>query len=99
MLDHMRTPFQKRTRDEALQDIDLFIVELDAGWQRDGLDWGPELLGLLREFRSASAVEQLVASRERLRQFFEPRKRHLKGISYLLSWADDVVESYEKPVV
>ena len=89
----MRTPFQKRTRAEALQDIDLFIVELDAGWQRDGLDWGPELLELLREFRSTSEVEELVASRERLRQFFEPREGQLKGISYLLSWVDDVVES------
>ena len=89
---------QKRTRDEALQDIDSFIAELDADWQRDGLDWGQELLALLREFRGASQVEQLVASRERLHTFFAARKRQLKGISYLLSWVDDVVESYEKPV-
>lgn len=94
----MRPPFQKRTRDEALRDIDSFIAELDAGWQGDGLDWGQELLGLLREFRSASQGEQLVASRERLRSFFAARERQLKGISYLLSWVDDVVESYEKPV-
>ena len=88
---------QKRTRDEALQDIDSFIAELDANWERDGLDWGHELLALLREFRGASQVEQF-ALRERLHAFFAARKRPLKGISYLLSWVDDVVDSYEKPM-
>jgi hypothetical protein len=95
----MRTPFQKRTRDEALQDIDSFIAELDADWQRDGLNWEPELLGLLREFRGASQIEQLTASRKRLHEWFGTRQRELKGISYLLSWVDDVVESYEKQKV
>ena len=95
----MRTPFQKRERDEALRDIDAFIVELDAGWQRDGLDWAPELLVWLREFRGTSKVERLAVLRAQLHELFAKRKRRLKGISYLLSWVDDVVESYEKPVV
>ena len=82
----MRTRMQKRTKDEAQQDIDSFIAELDANWQRDDLDWGQELLALLREFRGASQLEQLVASRERLHTFFAARKRKLKGISNLLSW-------------
>jgi hypothetical protein len=90
---HTRTPF--RTRDEALRDIEAFIAELEAGWQRDRLDWAPELILLLREFRSASQVEQLATLRTRLHEFFFIRKRQLKGISFLLRWVDDVIESYE----
>ena len=92
----MRAPLQKLTRDEALREIETFIVELDAGWQKDGLDWAPELLIILREFCRVSQVEQLLALRTRLHHFLSVRR--LKGISFLLTWADAVVESYEKPV-
>jgi hypothetical protein len=94
----MRTPTQKLTRDEAFREIDALVVELDAGWQRDGLDWAPELLSLLRDFRAASEFERLTALRTQLREFFLRERKKVKGISFVLIWADFVVESYERPV-
>ena len=94
----MRTPPQKLTRDEALREIDAIVAEFDAGWQRDGLDWAPELLSLLREFRTASEFKRLLALRTQLREFFHRERRKVKGISFVLTWVDSVVESYEKPV-
>jgi hypothetical protein len=93
----MRALSRKLTREEALREIDSFIAELKTNWLHDHLDWALELLALLREFRNASDAKQLFTLRARLRDCLSTHE--LKGIDYLLSWADAVVENYEQPVV
>ena len=88
---------QKLTREEALREIDSFIAELKTNWLQDHTDWALELQALLREFRNTSEAGQLLALRKRLRDGLATHE--LKGIDYLLSWADAVIESDAKSVV
>jgi hypothetical protein len=50
----MMRPSSTLTRQEAQRKLSAFIEELDSGWERDGLEWGPELLVRLREFDQAA---------------------------------------------
>jgi hypothetical protein len=84
----------KLTGEEALKELDSFIVELDSGWERDGLDWAPALLGLLRDFNREAAAEN--PDRERLgilhaqvHAFFKDR-HFLKGLPSVL-WDIDII--------
>jgi|SRR5437867_3961918 len=84
----------KLTREEALKDLDSFIAELDAGWERDGLDWAPALLNMLRDFSREAAAENLDQERlailhERVHAYFK-KHRFLKGISSVL-WDIDTI--------
>ena len=95
----MRTPPVKLTREEALRQLDFFVAELDAGWERDRLDWAPALLEMLREFsREASKRDcdrrQLDVLRSRVFAYFKER-RSLKGIEFVLQDIDAVCASYD----
>jgi hypothetical protein len=98
----MRKPPQKLSRAEALQKIDSFIAELEANWEREGAPWGPELLALLQDFRRAAAgdapdLQRLRESHTQLLEFLSRPK--MKGFSPLQTYADSVVESYERSMV
>ena len=97
----MSKPPKELSRDEALHKIDSFISELDAKWECEGATWGPELLVLLRGFRQAAAgespdLQRLLESHVKLQEFLSRTK--MKGLSPLLTYADSVVGSYEKPM-
>lgn len=84
----------KLTREEALKDLNSLIVELDAGWERDGLDWAPALLIMLRDFCREAAAEipdqdRLAALREQVHAYFKEH-RFLKGIPFVL-WDIDII--------
>jgi hypothetical protein len=88
----------KLTREEALKDLDSFIAELDAGWERDGLDWAPVLLSLLRDFSREAAAEnpdkdRLALLHEQVHAYFKEH-RFLKGIPNVL-WDIDHICRHE----
>ncbi len=94
----MRPAPVKLTREEALRQLDSFIAELDAGWERDRLDWAPALLEMLREFsREASKQDsdgrQLEVLEHRVHAYFTER-RFLKGIEFVLRDIDAVCASH-----
>jgi hypothetical protein len=89
---------RKLTRGEALKGLDSFIAELDAGWQRDGLDWAPVLLGMLRDFSREAAAEnrdqeRLAVLHEQVHAYFK-KHRFLKGIPNVL-WDIDEICSHD----
>src|SRR5260370_32836933 len=47
----------KVNRAEALKNLESFIRELEAGWQRDGLDCAPELLRILTKFNRDASID------------------------------------------
>ncbi len=84
----------KLTRGEALKDLDSFIAELDAGWQRDGLDWAPALLNLLRDFSRGAAAqnpdqERLSVLHAQVHAYFKERP-FLKSLPSVL-WDIDTI--------
>jgi hypothetical protein len=86
----------KLNRAEALRNLESFTRELEASWQRDGLDWAPELLGILTRFnreasRGTPDRAQLDLLRNELRGFIANRK-FLKGIANVLEYADAVCQ-------
>ena len=88
------TVLPKLTREEALKELDAFIGELDAGWERDGLDWAPALLTMLRDFsREAAAAnpdrERLGILHAHVHAYFKER-RFLKGFPSVL-WDIDIL--------
>ena len=89
----------KLTRAEALKDLDSFIAELDAGWERNGLDWAPSLLNLLRDFiREAAAEnpehERLAILHQQVHAYFKEH-RYLKGIPNVLWDIDTICRRYD----
>jgi hypothetical protein len=87
------------SRDEALQKLLQFIDELDSGWERDQLEWGPRLLELLREFDAAARRHtpdhhELARSRGRVVDFVGGR-RPLKGLSFLITYVDAICQDDE----
>ena len=95
----MMRPSSTLTRQEGQQKLSAFIEELDSGWERDGLEWGPELLALLREFDQAARRQEpdgddLDRCRERVVDFVGGR-RPLKGLGFLIKYVDAICEKSE----
>jgi hypothetical protein len=87
----------KLTRAEALRSIKSFTDELKTGWERDGLEWAPELIGILVRFNQEASKDspnrtQLESLCNEMRNFIESRK-FLKGISNVLADANAVCRS------
>jgi hypothetical protein len=87
------------SREEALQKLSKFIDELDRGWERDRLEWGPDLLQLLREFDSVARRQmpdrhELARCRNQVVDFVGGR-RPLKGLGFLITYVDAIGESME----
>ena len=92
----MRKTEPKLTRAEAQSKLESFTEELKTEWQRDGLDWAPDLLNRLFEFNREAAKDypdwvQLELLRKGMRDFIGSRK-FLKGISNILEYADTVCQ-------
>jgi hypothetical protein len=86
--------YPKLTREQALKELDSFISELDTGWERDGLDWAPALLSMLRDFSREAATEKpnrerLDILRSRVHAYFSEH-RFLKGLPSVL-WDIDII--------
>jgi len=95
----MRTPLVKLTREEALKHLGSFITEHDAGWERDGLDWAPALLEILREFsrqasKQAPDAQHLEILRSQVYGYFG-RQKFLKDISFVLEYLDAICGWYD----
>ena len=93
-----RTDFPRLSREEALKELCSFIEELDAGWERDGLDWAPDLLKILRAFvdeaskSSTGNSPELERLRNEVHAYFE-RYKFLKGIYNVREWVEMIYES------
>ncbi len=77
-------------REDALRELNAFIAELDAGWERDRLYWAPALLALLRSLSAEASKEvpdseRLQELRMQIQRYFEVH-RCLKGICFVLEW-------------
>jgi hypothetical protein len=95
----MRVSSPKLTRSEAQQRLSAFIGELDAGWERDKLDWGLELLVVLRAFDRAARREppdlsELDSCRKQVLSFVGGKKP-LKGLSFLITYVDAICDGSE----
>jgi hypothetical protein len=93
-------PSSTLSREEAQQKLSAFIQELDNGWKRDGLEWGPELLALLREFdqaarRQETDGDELARCRERVVGFVGGRKPLKGGLGFLIKYVDAICEKSE----
>jgi hypothetical protein len=82
------------SRESALKELNSFITELDAGWERDGLDWAPALLTLLRAISAEASKEapdsqRLEDFRTEVHQYFAKHK-FLKGICFALELVDAI---------
>ena len=90
-----RVSAEKLTPERALQNLEAFARELDAGWKRDGLEWALDLLVLLRAFTTEARKkspdrERLALALTAIREYLG-RYRFLKGIDYVLVWAEVVI--------
>ena len=97
LLDREPKMESKLTRAEALRSLRSFADELKTGWERDRLEWAPELLGILVKFNQEASKDspnrtQLELLRNEIRNFIESRKS-LKGISYIVTDANTVCRS------
>jgi hypothetical protein len=93
--DRARKMESKPTRAEALRRLKSFADELKNGWERDGLDWAPELLSILMRFNEEASKDspnrtQLELLHREMRDFIESRK-FLKGIAHILDDANGAV--------
>jgi hypothetical protein len=98
----MRAHFPKLSREEALKELKSFLAEIDAGWERDGLDWAPEVLNILRPFVAEASNQlpdyyRLEVLREEVYAYFK-RNKSMKGISFVLGWVDMVYGDRESDV-
>lgn len=100
---HRRTGSSNLSRGEALRKLSSFLEELDANWERDGLDWDPDLLRILRAFvaeaskSSAGDRYRLEGLRIEVHAYFE-RYKSMKGISYVREWVDIFCETRDNDV-
>lgn len=78
------------------------MAELDATWERDGLDWSPELLKMLREFSAEASME--TPDTQRLQKLhgdihaYFKRFKFLKGICFALGWVDMIYGAHDSDV-
>lgn len=85
-----------------MKELGSFIEELDAKWERDGLDWAPELLKMLREFtaeasKPSSGAHRLESLHAEIHAYFKKYK-FLKGICFVLGWVDMLYEAHDSNV-
>src|SRR5215475_12672321 len=55
--DRERNVESKLARAEALRRLKHFADELKTGWERDGLEWAPEFLGMLVKFTQEASKD------------------------------------------
>ena len=81
------------SREEALNELGLLIIELEAEWERDRQDyWIPDLVRMLREFVPEATKQppdfiRLKNLHNALHLYFKKYK-FLKGLYFVLDWID-----------
>ena len=86
------------TSEEALKQLVCFIGELEAGWERDHLEWAPALLDILRGFTEEASkprpdFQRLGVFRGQALAYFKSH-RFLKGIDFVPRDIDIVCDCY-----
>jgi len=84
----MTRSYPNINRETALKELDVFIAELDAGWEHDKLDWAPSLLVLLRQMRAEASKDgpepqRIAELRTAIHQWFAKYKWS-KGLCHIL---------------